>query len=157
MTYTQLARYVQGWPYIKGTWQNPLGNSPLPGKSLPCSWSPLTYLESLLCVWCDSRPPWSQVACVLTSPPFSSPSPFPFPQRFPVSNTCPSTTTSQNRLHIVRYTRDARVLSEKLGPQRDTQKTHGALRLSGRMQLWSRHQSSSATRWLIFPLQCGIL
>ncbi len=39
---------------------------------LPCTRVPLTYLETLLSVWCDPRPPWSQVACKLTSP-----SPFP--------------------------------------------------------------------------------
>jgi hypothetical protein len=75
-TYTQLAQYVQGWHYTGGTWCNPLYNPPLPGKSLPCSWTPLTYLESLLCVWCDSRPLWSQVACVLTFPPPFLPIPF---------------------------------------------------------------------------------
>jgi hypothetical protein len=63
-----------------------------------------TYLESLLCVWCDSRPLWSQVACVLTFPlPLPFPSSFPAPQRFPNSNMCPPTTTLRHRLHIVRY------------------------------------------------------
>ncbi len=33
MTYTRLAQYVQGWHYIVGTWHDPLGKSPLPGKS----------------------------------------------------------------------------------------------------------------------------
>jgi hypothetical protein len=33
----------------------------------------------------------------------SSPSPFPFPQWFPISNTCPLTTTLRYWLHIVRY------------------------------------------------------
>jgi hypothetical protein len=110
-THTQLARYVQGWHYNGGTWHNsldiplgcPLDNPPLPRKSLPCSWSPFTYLESLLCVWCDSCPLWSQVACVLTSPPLPSPSSFPAPQWFPISNMCPPTTTLLHRLHIVRY------------------------------------------------------
>jgi hypothetical protein len=111
-THTQLARYAQGWHYIGGTWHNPLdnplgsplGNPLLPGKSLPCSWTPITYLESLLCMWCDSRPLWSQVACVLTSPPFPSPSSFATPQWFPISNMCPPTMTLRHRLHIVRYT-----------------------------------------------------
>ncbi len=39
--HTPLVQYVQGWHYIGGTWHNPLdnplGNPPLPGKSLPCS------------------------------------------------------------------------------------------------------------------------
>ncbi len=72
----------------------PLDNS-------PCTRVPLTYLESLLSVWCDPCPPWSQVACKLTSP-----SPFPphslsRPRRFPNSTVRPSTTTSRHRLHLV--------------------------------------------------------
>jgi hypothetical protein len=69
----------------------PLDNS-------PCTRVPFTYLESLLSVWCDPCPPWSQVACKLTSP-----SPFP-PQRFPNSIMRPSTTTSRHRLHLVQHT-----------------------------------------------------
>ncbi len=84
----------------------PLVIPPLPEKSLPCSCIPFTYLESLLCVWCDSGPLWSQVACVLTSPlPLPSPFSFPAPQRFPISTMCPPTTTLRHRLHIVRYKR----------------------------------------------------
>ncbi len=59
-------------------WQFPLIIPPLPWESLPCSGVPLTYLESLLWVWCDLCPLWSQVACKLTSP-LLFPSPFPFP------------------------------------------------------------------------------
>jgi hypothetical protein len=59
-------------------WHNPLDNpsmiplddSPSAQRIPPCSRVPLTYLESLLCVWCDPCPLWSQVACKLTSPPF---------------------------------------------------------------------------------------
>ncbi len=57
---------------------NPLDNS-------PCTRVPLTYLESLLSMWCDPCPPWSQVACKLTSP-----SPFPLPPpTVPLSNYAP--------------------------------------------------------------------
>jgi hypothetical protein len=77
---------------------------PLCLATLPCSQVPLTYLESLLCVWCDPRPLWSQVACKLTPPPLSLPTPFSRPQRFPIPIMCPSTTASRHRLHIVRYT-----------------------------------------------------
>ncbi len=65
----------------------------------PCTWVPLTYLESLLFVWCDPRPPWSQVACKLTSP---SPFHFPAPNGSPNSIVRPFKTTSRHRLHIVR-------------------------------------------------------
>ncbi len=51
---------------------------PLLPETLPCSGVLLTYLESLLSVWCDPCPLWSQVACKLTSP-LLFPSPFPFP------------------------------------------------------------------------------
>ncbi len=106
-----LARQTHNWHdmYKVGTISEVHGTVPLVNplcleKSLPYSWSPLTYLESLLCVWCDSCPPWSQVACVLTFPPFFLPIPlFPFPNGSPVLNTCPPTATSQRRLHIVRY------------------------------------------------------
>jgi hypothetical protein len=72
----------------------------------------LLSLESLLLTWnpsscvVRSRPPWSQVACKLTSP-----SPFPPhflpilisqpPRGFPKSIVRPSKTTSRSRLHIV--------------------------------------------------------
>jgi hypothetical protein len=60
----------------------PLDNS-------PCSRVPLTYLESLLSVWCDPCPPWSQVACKLTSPSLFPPhSLFP-PPTDPQSNYAP--------------------------------------------------------------------
>ncbi len=75
---------------ILSLWCNPLItllDTPL--NSSPCSWVPLTYLESLLSVWCDPCPPWSQVACKLTSP---SPNPphslFP-PPTVPQSNYAP--------------------------------------------------------------------
>jgi hypothetical protein len=67
----------------------------------PCTRDPLTYLESLLSMWCDPRPPWSQVACKLTSPsPFSPHSLFPPPNGFPNSIVRPSKTTSRHRLHL---------------------------------------------------------
>jgi hypothetical protein len=76
MTYTQLTRYVQGWHYIGGTWHNPLYNplclenpSPVP-EPLLLTWNPS------FASWCDSRPLWSLVACVLTSPPCFLPIPF---------------------------------------------------------------------------------
>ncbi len=58
----------------------PSANSPCqfppltPLDNSPCSESPLLTWNSLLSVWCDPCPPWSQVACKLTSP-----SPFHFP------------------------------------------------------------------------------
>ncbi len=81
----------------------PLDNSPFAWWTLPCSRVPLTYLESLLCVWCDPCPLWSQVACKLTSPSPFPPIPFSRPQQFPIPVMCPSTMTSRHRLHIVRY------------------------------------------------------
>ncbi len=45
--------------------------------------------------------PW--LAVYWPPPPFAPHSLFPFPQRFPISNICPSTTTLRYRLHIVRY------------------------------------------------------
>ncbi len=76
-------------------------------KSLPPSWAPflLTWNPSFAS-WCDSRPLRSLVGCTLTSPPppFAPHSLFPFSQRFPISNTCPSTTTLRHRLHIDWYT-----------------------------------------------------
>ncbi len=77
--------------------------SPLitPLDNSPCSRVPLTYLESLLSVWCDPCPPWSQVACKLTSPsPFFPHSLFP-PPTVPNPIMRPSTTTSRHRLHLV--------------------------------------------------------
>jgi hypothetical protein len=54
-------------------------------------------------VWCDPCPPWSQVACKLTSPsPFPPHSLFPLPNGFPNSIVHPSKTTSRHRLHLVR-------------------------------------------------------
>jgi hypothetical protein len=90
-TYTQLARYVQDWHYIgaHGTipFDNPLtiplDNPPLLEESLPCPRVSLTYLESLLCVWYNSRPLWSQVASILTSP-FPPHSLFPLPNGSPL-------------------------------------------------------------------------
>jgi hypothetical protein len=85
-------------------WRVPL-IIPLALRTLPCSPVPLTYLESLLCMWCDPCPLWSQVACKLTSSPLPFPSPIslPVPQQFPIPIVCPSTTTSRHRLHVVRY------------------------------------------------------
>jgi hypothetical protein len=90
----------------------PLDDPPLPGKSLPCSRIPLTYLESLLCMWCDSHPLRSQVAYILTSPsPF--PSSFPAPQWFPQFNYVPfyddittSTSHSLIQYHCSTYLND---------------------------------------------------
>jgi hypothetical protein len=82
----------------------PLDNSPFPRV-------PPTYLESLLFVWCDPRPPWSQVARKLTSP-----SPFPPHSIFPPSNGSPNVIvrpfkmTSPHRLHIVRNSKDLNFL-----------------------------------------------
>ncbi len=86
----------------------PLANSPcwFPWQ-LPFPWVPPTYLESLLSAWCDPRPPWSQVACKLTSlSPFPPHSNFPTPHGLPKSIVRPSKTTSRHRLHIVRNTPD---------------------------------------------------
>ncbi len=66
--------------------------------------SPLTYLDSLLCVVARipvHSDPW---LAVYWPPPLSSPFPLSFPQRFPISNTCPPTTKLRYRLHTVRYT-----------------------------------------------------
>ncbi len=72
-------------------------SSPVP-EPLLLTWNPSFAL------WCNSCPLWSLVACILTSSPLlSSPSPFPFPQRFPISNMCPPTTTLRHWLHIFRY------------------------------------------------------
>jgi hypothetical protein len=97
-------------------WRIPLTILPFAWRILPCSRVPLTYLESLLCVWCDPCPLWSQVACKVTSPPLSLPIPFSRPQRFPISSMCPSTTTSQHRLHIVWYTFDLWFFIEPFKP-----------------------------------------
>ncbi len=72
-----------------------------PLENSPCTRVPLTYLESLLSVWCDPCPPWSQAACKLTSP-----SPFPFPPpTVPQINYAPSydditTPTSLSSAHF---------------------------------------------------------
>ncbi len=93
-------------PFDNPLWSpcDPLDNPPLPGRSLPCSWIPLTYLESLLCVWCDSRPLWSRLL-VYWPPPLPLLFPFSFllPNGSPNSLKCPSTPTSWHRLHIVLY------------------------------------------------------
>ncbi len=72
----------------------------------PLSLGPLlTYLGIPPLVWCDSRPLRSLVGCILTFSPSPAPHPlFPFPQQFPISNTCPPTTTLRHRLHIVQDT-----------------------------------------------------
>jgi hypothetical protein len=62
-----------------------LDNSPFAWRTLPCSQVPLTCMESLLCVWCDPCPLWSQVACKLTS----SPSPLSLPNLPSGSSTVP--------------------------------------------------------------------
>jgi hypothetical protein len=78
--------------------------TPFAWKSLPLflSFFLLTWYPSFAS-WCDSHPIKSLVGCILTSPPFAPHSLFPFPQQFPISNTCPSTRTLRNWLHIVRY------------------------------------------------------
>jgi hypothetical protein len=99
--------------YTGCTWRNPLvtplDNSPLmtPLDGSLCTRVPLTYLESLLSVWCDPHPPWSQVACKLTSP---SPFPFPTPNGSPNSIVRPSKTTSRHWLHLVRNMKDLQYL-----------------------------------------------
>jgi hypothetical protein len=69
---------------------------PFARKSLPLFLSSLlTYLESLLCL--VVRFPSTLIpGWLYTDPP-------PFPQRFPISNTCPPTMTLRYRLHTVRY------------------------------------------------------
>ncbi len=71
-----------------------------PSAMSPCQLLPfsLTYLESLLCV-VRSRPPWTKIARILTSPPHSN---FPTPQGFPKPTVRPTKTTSRSRLYIVR-------------------------------------------------------
>jgi hypothetical protein len=66
-------------------------------------------LESLLLTWnpsscvVRSHPPWSQVACKLTSPSPTLPIPNSHsPQGFPKLIVRPTKTTSRSRLHIVR-------------------------------------------------------
>ncbi len=88
-----------------GACPNPFDNPLLLRSPYPYSLnSPLTYLESLLCVVARFSstliPGW-----LYTDPPLSSPFPFPLPQRFPISNACPPTTTLRYRLHIVRYSK----------------------------------------------------
>jgi hypothetical protein len=80
---------------ILSTWRNPLV---FPLANSPCTRVPLTYLESLLPVWCNPCPPWYQVACKLTSPPIPSPFHFPAPNGSPNSIVRPSKTTSRHRL-----------------------------------------------------------
>ncbi len=77
-------------------WRNPLLIPPcqfpllIPLDNSPFSWVPPTYLESLLFAWCDPRPPWSQVACKLTSPsPFPPHSIFPPPMVSPIQLCAP--------------------------------------------------------------------
>jgi hypothetical protein len=65
----------------------------------PCTRVPLTYLETLLSARCNPRPPWSQVACKLTSP---SPFHFPAPNGSPNSIVRSPKMTSRYRLHLVR-------------------------------------------------------
>jgi hypothetical protein len=83
---------------ILSTWRNPL-ITPLDNPL--CTRVPLTYLESLLSVWYDPCPPWSQVACKLTSPnPFPPHSLF-LPPTVPQFNYAPfyddiTTPTSQD-------------------------------------------------------------
>ncbi len=102
--YTGLTLYESTWHNpLDDPLMNPLDNSPYAWRTLPCSRIPLTYLESLLCVWCDPCPLWSQV--VNWPPPLPFPSPFSFlaPLRFPIPIVCPCTTTSWPQLHIVWY------------------------------------------------------
>jgi hypothetical protein len=76
---------------------------PTPLDNSLCNQVPLTYLESLLPVWCDPRPPWSQVACKLTSP---SPFPFPAPNRSPNFQLC----TLLRRHHDTSFTWSGTIL-----------------------------------------------
>ncbi len=88
-------------PLVNSPCHSPCQFPQLISCQLPFSRVPLTYLESLFFAWCDPRPPWSQVACKLTSP-FPPHSNFPTPHGFPKSIVRPSKTTSRYRLHIVR-------------------------------------------------------
>jgi hypothetical protein len=84
----------------------PLGNSPFPGRIPPLF--PIPFYLLGIPPWHVAQFPSTLVpGCLCTDlpPPFLSPHPpFPFPQRFLILNTCPPTTTSRHRLHIVRYT-----------------------------------------------------
>jgi hypothetical protein len=89
------------WRSTPQSFCNPPSCLGIPPLSLDPS---LLTWKSLL--WRDSRPLRSLVGCILTFPPPPSSAPhflFPFPQRFPISNTCPPMTTLRYRLHIVRY------------------------------------------------------
>ncbi len=77
--------------------------------------SPFTNLESLLCI--VARFPSTLIPGWLSTdlPPLCAPhSLFPFPQRSPISNTCPPTTTLWHRLHIVRYNHIIRTIPYNL-------------------------------------------
>ncbi len=88
---------------------NPFDNPLCLGTPPLIPWTPLLLnWKSLLC---DVAPipvhsdPWLAVHWPPLPPSLSSPFPFSLPQWFPISNTCPPTTTLRYRLHTVRYTR----------------------------------------------------
>jgi hypothetical protein len=77
---------------------------------IPFANSPLLTWNPSFCV-VRSRPPWSQVAHKLTSPPSFPPhSNFPTPRSFPKSTMRPTKTTSRSRLHIVWNIKDHKCL-----------------------------------------------
>jgi hypothetical protein len=89
-----------------------------------CLESPSPVPESLLLTWnpsfaCGAIPFHSGPRLLVywpPSPPFPR-RPFPCPQRFPISNMCPPTTTSRNRLHIVRYNNSQETFNNTLRRQ----------------------------------------
>jgi hypothetical protein len=93
--------------------QHPFLTSPFCCLEIPpsTSWKPsLTYLEiSPLCRGANSRPLWSPVSCILTTPPLPH-SPFPLPTVPLTQNACSLTTTLQYRLHTVRYSYKAKMI-----------------------------------------------
>ncbi len=111
MTYTQLARYVQGWHYIgaHGTiplttpWRSPL-IIPFCLEIPPLFLGPsyLLGVPPLRVVWFPSI---LFPGCLYTDLPLPLPSPFsfPLPNGSPNSIMCLSTTTLRHRLHIVWY------------------------------------------------------
>jgi hypothetical protein len=86
--------------------QSPLSFTPLANSLLLQSHFSLTYLETLLVV-IGSPPPWSQVACKLTSP-FPSP-----PHSLPIPN------SQHPRFNCAPYY-DGIVITASHGPEQET-------------------------------------
>ncbi len=102
MIYSHLARYIQDWHHWR-CMHNPLDN---PLDTPFCLEIPSPVPEPLLLTWnpsfaCGAIPIHTgpRLLAYWSPPLLFSPSPFPCPQRFPISNTCPPTMTSQHRLH----------------------------------------------------------